>query len=343
MIQRIALMGAGSLGTTLGAFLSRAGHDITMVDAYREHVDALNGTGAHIIGAIDEVIPVKACYADAMEGTFDLFLYMAKQTYNDVAVPQMLAHSHDKTILVTCQNGLPEPELAQAFPAERVMGAPIGWGGIFQGPGCTFLTAPPDQMYCTLGTYTGARTPELEEVASILRDGNGVTISDNLMGLRWSKLTLNACFSSLSTVTGLTFGEIIDRPELMKVICYLGRECVLTCRASGVRMEPFHFGGREYPFTELYDFTGDDAPVQAATDAAEGYLRPPGGKTIASMLQDIQHGRRCEVDAIPGAVADAALRAGVNAPVMTQIRDMIKAIEAGSMPYRVENAFLLEL
>lgn len=223
------------------------------------------------------------------------------------------------------------------------MGCPIGWGGIFQGPGRTYLTAPRNQMYSTLGTYTGAHTPELEEVAAILSDGNGITISDNLMGLRWSKLTLNACFSSLSTVTGFTFGEIIDQPKLMHIICYLGRECVRTCAAAGVTMEPFHFGGKEYCFPELYDFEGDNTPVVAATNAAEGYLRPAGNKTIASMLQDIQHGRRCEVDAIPGAVVDAASRAGVTTPVMLQIRDMIRRIEAGEMTYKPENAFLLSL
>lgn len=93
MIKRIALSGAGSLGTTLGAFLSKAGHDITLVDANREHVDALNTTGAQITGAVEEVIPVKACYADAMTGIFDLFIYMAKQTANSVAIPQMLEQS----------------------------------------------------------------------------------------------------------------------------------------------------------------------------------------------------------------------------------------------------------
>jgi len=336
-------MGSGSLGTTLGAFLSKAGHNITLVDANKEHVDALNKTGARIIGAIDETIPVKACYADAMEGSFDLFLYMAKQTANDVAMPQMVKHSHEKSIVVTCQNGLPEPEIAKYVPKERIMGCPIAWGGIFQGPGCTYLTAPPDQMFCTLGTYTGEHTTELDEVAAILQDGNKVTLSGNLMGLRWCKLTLNACFSSLSTITGFTFGEIIDRPEMMRIICYLGRECIRVCEASGISMEPYHFAEREYHFTKLYDFPGDDAPIAEAIAAAEEYLRPAGGKTLASMLQDIQHGRASEVDAIPGAVVDAALQAGVKVPVMIQIWDMIHRIEKGEMTYKPENAFLLAL
>lgn len=343
MIKRIALMGAGSLGTTLGAFLSKAGHDITLVDSYKEHVDALNKTGAHITGMTEQTIPVKACLASEMEGVFDLFIYMAKQTANEVAIPQMLAHSHDKTIIVACQNGIPEMALAKYMPVERIMGCPIGWGGIFQGPGCTFLTATPDKMFCSLGTVTGEITPELKEVAAILQDGNGVAISENLMGLRWCKLTLNACFSSLSTITGFTFGEIIDRPEMMRIICYLGRECVRTCAASGVKMEPFHFGEESYHFDEIYTFEGDDAPIERATEAAEGYLRPAGGTTLASMLQDIMHGRKTEVNDIPGAVCEAASQAGVEVPVMSQIYAMIKDIEDGKLAYREENAAKLIL
>ncbi|WP_159448132.1 ketopantoate reductase family protein [Papillibacter cinnamivorans] len=341
MISRIALMGAGSLGTTLGAFLSKAGYDIILVDAYKAHVDVLNETGAHIIGAIDEVIPVKACYADAMEGTFDLFIYMAKQTYNDVAIPQMLAHSHDKTIIVTCQNGLPEPGVAKYFPKERVMGAPIAWGGIFQGPGCTYLTVAPDKMFCTIGTYTGEHTSQLEEVAKILSAGNAVTVSDNLMGLRWCKLTLNACFSGVSTITGCNFGEIIQDPELMRLVAYIGRECVLTAKAGGVKMEPYHFGGEEYHFEEFYDFPGDDPDMKVITDAAVGYLMP-AAPTIASMLQDIKRDLRCEVDGITGAVCDAGDAGGIDTPVNDQLRDMIKKIEAGKMPYERANAKLIK-
>lgn len=193
MIQRIAVMGAGSLGTTMGAFLTRSGYDVTLVDAYREHVDALNQSGAHITGSVDITIPVRACCADCMEGNFDLFLYMAKQTHNAVAIPQMLAHSHNRTIVATCQNGLPEEALAEYFPRERILGVPTGWGGIFQGPGCTLLPSSLDSMACSVGTLTGTHLPELDEVAEILGSFLHVSISSQSFGAPLEQVDFQFC------------------------------------------------------------------------------------------------------------------------------------------------------
>ena len=77
--MRIAIMGAGSLGTILGAYVSKAGYDVVLIDPYQEHVDALNKDGAHVIGTVDFVQPVKAITPDQMDGVYDVVIYMAKQ------------------------------------------------------------------------------------------------------------------------------------------------------------------------------------------------------------------------------------------------------------------------
>ena len=133
MIQRIAVMGAGSLGTILGAYLSKAGRDVVLIDAYQAHVDALNQNGAHITGAVEMTVPVKAITPEQMEGQYDLFFYLAKQTYNDVAIPQMMAHMGEGSVICTGQNGLPERAVSKAVGVHRTPvppwdGAPLSWG-----------------------------------------------------------------------------------------------------------------------------------------------------------------------------------------------------------------------
>ena len=96
--MRIAIMGAGSLGTILGAYVSKAGYDVVLIDPYQEHVDALNKDGAHVIGTVDFVQPVKAITPDQMDGVYDVVIYMAKQTYNDTAIPQIQAHIDDNSM-----------------------------------------------------------------------------------------------------------------------------------------------------------------------------------------------------------------------------------------------------
>lgn len=341
MLKQIAVMGAGSLGTTMGAFLTRNGYDVTLVDAYREHVDALNTGGAHITGSVDLTIPVKACYADAIEGTFDLFIYMAKQTHNAVAIPQMLSHSHENTIVATCQNGLPEEALAAWFPRDRIIGVPTGWGGIFQGPGCTFLPSTLESMSCTVGTLTGVHTPELDEMAEILSSFLHVSISDNLSGLRWSKLIFNSAYSGLSTITGLTLGEIIEDPALTRLICLIARESLWVAKARGIKVEPYHCGDLAYDFEVIFSFDGEPDVVQAMEDA-QGYVGPAGGKVIASMLQDIKRGFPCEVDAINGAVCSQGRLCGIPTPLNDQLVTLIRDIQDGKLLYQRENAALLK-
>ena len=119
MIKRIAIMGCGSLGTILGAYLNQAGLDVMMVDAWKEHVDVLNREGATVTGGVQMNVPVKACTPDQMDGIYDL-------------------------IICTCQNGLPELAVAKYYPKNKIMGATVGWPATFVGPGTSSLTCSPD-------------------------------------------------------------------------------------------------------------------------------------------------------------------------------------------------------
>ena len=90
--MKIALMGAGSVGTIIGALLSKGGEDIVLVDSYAEHVDVLNAYGARIVGYIDRSIPVHALLPGQTEGKYDLIISMTLLEHvrdNDVSVTQM--------------------------------------------------------------------------------------------------------------------------------------------------------------------------------------------------------------------------------------------------------------
>lgn len=340
MIKRIALMGAGSLGTILGAFLAEKNYDIVLVDANKAHVDALNTNGAHVTGSVDVTIPVKAITPDEMTGSYDLFIYMAKQTFNDTAIPQMLAHSHADTVFATCQNGLPEVALTQYIPERQIMGVPIGWAAIFKGPGCSFLASDRDFMSVTLGTYTGEHTPQVDEVADVLRSACKVTVSDNLMGLRWSKLIVNAAFSGLSTITGWSLGDVSQDPALMRICCFIARECLRVANASGVKVEHYHVADQSFNFTKMFDFEGEPDVPAAMADASH-YL---GGakRAMASMLQDLQRGHKCEVDAICGIVCDIGDKHGVDTPVIDQVTRIIHRLEDGELKIGRETADLIQ-
>lgn len=335
MIKRIAIMGAGSLGTILGAYLAKAGRDVVLIDAYQAHVDTLNATGAHVVGKVEMTVPVKAIVPDQMTGIYDLFFYMAKQTFNDTALPQMLAHMDENSVICTCQNGLPERAVSRAAGAERTFGAPVGWGATFQGPGCSALTSSTLAFY--LGTTDGHVTDKLLETKQILEDMCEVHVSENLMGLRWTKLLVNCTFSGLSACFGVTFGEIMDNEKSMRLAVRLGHECRAVAAGQGVKLEP-HYGAGD--LNQVFVWGGE--AIIASSMATIRKAWTPHRGLVASMAQDLSHGRKCEIDAINGVACVSGAEKGIPTPVNDTVVRVVTAIQDGKIKASFENLAYFE-
>ena len=326
MFQRIAIMGAGSLGTILGAHIAK-NRQVDLIDANKAHVDALNKNGAKVIGFDEFTVPVTALTPEEMTGKYDLFIYLAKQLYNKDCLAQMKAHSHDKTIFCTGQNGMPELALEKEFGEKRVLGAPVNWGATYVEPGVSKLTSTVASCSFTLGTMDGSITPELPEVKKILEYMCPVVISENLMGLRWCKLLINATLSGMSTVMGGTFGDVMDDPIAVAATALIGRELVRAVEAEGTRMEPLHLGPNEYDFTEIYAF--DNLKEREKTIEKIRSVFVPARALEASMLQDLQKGLKCEIDYINGEVSKLGKKHGVPTPVCDKVIEIVKKLENG--------------
>lgn len=331
MFERIAIMGAGSLGTILGAYLGRAGKDVTLVDPYEAHVKALNEVGAHVVGKADFVAPVKAVTPDQMDGNYDLFIYMAKQTYNETALPQMVAHCGENTIICCCQNGVPEMAVAKYWPADKICGAPIGWGATFKGPGVSELTS--DEASCTnhLGAYDGKEHEWLKDVQEVLECMCPTELTNYLMVNRWTKVAINASFSGLSTVIGGTFGDVMDDEIGIQCLAMIINEVHRVTHAEGIPLAPF--AGLD--FGKLGGFT-DEAGKQELENAIRTLLVPHRA-LVASMLQDLQHGRKCEIAQIDGVVAELGDKHGIDTPFTDMVIKVVCEIEDGKRTSCIEN------
>ncbi|MFV0518200.1 MAG: ketopantoate reductase family protein [Aminipila sp.] len=324
--MKLALMGTGSLGTILGAHIARGGEDIVLIDSYQEHVDALNEKGATVIGTRNFTVPVKAITPDKMEGLYDIILYLVKQTFNDVALQQVKEHLAPDGVVVTFQNGVPESAIAEVIGEDRVIGAPVGWGATFKGPGISELTTEEKALHFELGEFKGGVTDRLNTVKSILELMCPVTIEDNLMGVRWAKVFINSTASGMSTVMNGTFGDVIDNPVSMECITHIGNECMQVADAAGIKVDYFGtFDLNEFRFARKEDFK----------DIAEKFkaLYGPHRKLVASMLQDLRNGQtKTEVDAINGVVCKLGRKYGVATPINDQVTAIIKGKETGEIP-----------
>ena len=329
-------MGTGSLGTIIGALLSGAGEDIILVDADRDHVRALNEKGATITGHMDLTVPVKAIMPDMMDGSFDLVIYLVKSTYDDEALPMLLPHLSESSGVLTLQNGIPEEKIASIVGRERTMGGAVGWAGILRGPGVSELASLPEIMTYDIGELNGEQSERIEAAKAALDNAGKAEITTNLTGVRWSKLLVNASLSCMSTVLGCNGARILDNEKALRAAVSIMVETLKTAATLGIKVEPMQ-GADPNLLIGIIRQSEENAL------ALMKVIGQPHREGKASMLQDLEKGRRCEVEAINGYLSRQANEAGVAAPVNDKVTEMIRDIQDGRLKPDFANLDAIEL
>lgn len=332
--MRTAIYGAGSLGTILGAFISKAGEPIELINRNKAHVAALQSEGAKVTGTMQFTQKVKAYTPDQMSGQYDIIFLMTKQQHNKEVVTTLKEFLAPDGVLVTFQNGLPEMEIAEILGEERVLGCTVAWGATLQSPGVCELTSEPDALSFSLGSISEKRSSHFDEVKRLLEKMGTVDVEENFIGTRWSKLLINASFSGMSAVLGCTFGEAAGPKQSRRIVQALIKECIDVCKAGGIRIEPVQ--GKD--IVKLLDYSG---PVKKAISF---FIIPIAirkhAKLKASMLQDLEKGKLTEVDAINGAVSAYGRKISFPTPVNDRVVEIIHGIERGEYKASFDNLSL---
>ena len=322
---RNAIYGAGSLGTVLGAFITKNGGQVDLINRNKAHVNILNEKGAHIIGTVDMTVPVKAITPDEMEGKYDVIVLLTKQLFNKDVVTMLKDFLSEEGVIVTLQNGIPEPGIAEIVGANHTMGCAVEWGAALIEPGVCELTSEPDSLSFHMGKLEGITDEQSKMVKNLLELMCPVHEEPNLMGVRWSKLLINATFSGIGTVAGGVFGDVSEDKEGKKIAIRCMKECIDVGHAAGVEFAPVQ--GKN--ITALFYYT---YPIKRAIGQLLIPVAMKKHRLIEpSMLQDIKHGKPCEVDAINGVVCDFGKKYGVKTPINDRIVEVIKKIQAGEL------------
>ena len=323
--MRVAIYGAGSLGTILGAYISKAGVAIELINRNKAHVEALQDKGAQVVGTVSFTQPVIAYTPAEMSGTYDIIFLMTKQQHNAQVVAQLRPFLAEDGALVTFQNGLPEVQIAEILGEERVLGCTVAWGATLQSPGVCELTSAPDALSFSLGAITEQKNKHFDRVKELLELMGTVEVEENFLGTRWSKLLINAAFSGMSAVLGCTFGEAAGPKDSRRIVQALIKECIDVCKAGGIRIEPVQ--GKD--IVKLLDYSN------SLKRAFSFFIIPIAirkhAKLKASMLQDLEKGKLTEVDAINGAVSATGRKVGCPTPINDRVVEIIHRIEKGEL------------
>lgn len=302
--MRIAVVGAGAMGSVYAGLLGSAGNEIWAIDPWAEHVAAIREHGLRVDGASgDRVVPVGATTDPAEVGEVDLVIIATKAMHARAAAEGAAALLGPETVVLPIQNGLGSAEIvAEALGADRVVvGIAGGFGASVVAPGHVHHHG---MEVVRIGEPHGPSSPRVERIAETWRAaGFTVQAEDDVQRLVWEKLICNVCFSGTCTVLGWTIGEVLDDPHAWSVASACAREAYEVAVASGVEL-------------------GFDDPIAYAAAFGE---RIRGARP--SMLLDRLAGRSSEIDFINGAIPPRAATLGLDAPANTIVTALAKAGE----------------
>jgi 2-dehydropantoate 2-reductase len=323
MKTRIGIMGAGAVGCVVGGLLAKAGHDVTLIDQWPEHVEAIKRRGLRLTGTIgDETIAVKALHlheAQSIAEPFDLAFVAVKSYDTDWATRLAIQYLADDGVVVDFQNGINDHRVAEIAGAHRTLGCVILIGAGMYEPGVAMRTDS-GRLGFKIGEHDGKDTERARRIAELMSAVAGAKVTTNLWGERWSKLAVNCMLNPLAGLSGLGTAECRSEPGPRRIAVHLGSEVIRVGRASGFEVEsPMNIAPQRY--IDAAEGRGLEE-VEAEMGGAEARARA-GGRP--SMLQDVMRGRRTEIDHLNGFVVNEGRRVGVKTPFNEKIVELYRA------------------
>jgi 2-dehydropantoate 2-reductase len=342
--RKVLFVGAGAIGSYLGAFLVRAGHDVTLVDPWAEQVEAVRQRGISVTGPHDpfEARPraVHLHEAARLPRDHDI-VFVAMKAYDTAwAAALAVRHVADGGFVVSAQNCWPDPDVAAVVGARRAVGLVMSKIGVAlwkagqvergmakgQGRGHDVFR---------VGEHDGTITPRATELAGMLSVIDGSQVTDNLWGERWAKLCANAMSNPVQAMSGLGSVEIASSEVGRAITIQLAAESARVGLALGHRVPAFNGAAAEQWAA---------ADQREIHDALDRMLTPTAASPRnwrASMAQDVAKGRKTEIDQMNGHVVARGGEHGVATPVSAAVVDIVHGIESGARQPAPENIGLV--
>ncbi len=309
--MRIAIVGAGALGSVIGGLLIEAGLDTVLIERNAQDVRVVQENGLHLDGVSGDRILRPAIVSDPAQAAGADLIFVIVKSYDTRAAIETVKEAISPTgIVLTLQNGIGNFEtLNEAFPGRVLLGTTTV-GAMTVGPGHFRHTGFGQTHFGEADGRILDRTRAVAEVLERMKAGP-VHVVDNAVGCVWSKLIINAAINAPATLLRVRNGDLPANESGRGLIHRIVEECVKIVRAKGISL--------------IFD-----DPEERVIAVCEGTA-----PNINSMFQDVLAGRRTEIDFINNALADEADRLGIDAAVNKTLALLIKTLE-GTADRRVE-------
>ena len=302
---KVVIMGTGAMGSVYAALMADAGHEVWAVDAWEDHVRAMQQNGLRVEGASgDRTVRLNATTDAAEAGEADLVIIATKLDGVEPAVNAAMGCLRDDTAVLSIQNGLGGPDTAARLlgPERVTIGVVGGFGASMKGPGHAHHNG---MEFVRLGEYQGGLTERTARIAEIWESSGFKVLSfDDIHKMVWEKLICNCAYSGPCTITDLTVGEVLENEEASDISAGCAIEAWEVAQAKEIAVD---------------------------IDDAVAYVRAFGAKipgSRPSMAQDHRARKRGEIDAINGAIVREAEAFSLSVPTNAFVARVVKARES---------------
>jgi 2-dehydropantoate 2-reductase len=340
MRRKIAIVGAGAVGGYAGAHMVQAGEDVTFIDPWPAHVEHMQKHGLRVTHAMEVPefrVDVRALHVtDAQQ--------LAKEKPIDIAFVCMKSYDTAWATMLIKQYLAPDGyvvSLQNCMNEETIAGI-VGWGKTLgciassitvnlPEPGLVHRGAGKGGARHTVfrtGEVHGRITERAEEVCRLVGYADSAKVTGNLWGERWSKLVANSMANGLSACTGLAGGEMLRNEPIRRFSTRLGSEAIRVGQALGYQLEEIlHLP----PETIALAGEGDEAAMRACDEQRFKDGKHTSGGQRPSMGQDMQKGRRTEIEFLNGYVVREGEKVGLPCRANAVLTDIVKRVERGEL------------
>jgi 2-dehydropantoate 2-reductase len=336
MQKKIAVLGAGAMGSSVSADLTKAGYDVTVIDQWPAQVEALKTKGLRIEmtdGVVETAInALHLCDLSSANLEFDIVFMTCKSNDHRWMAELIKPYLKKDGVLTAIQNGMNDDSLASILGRERVVGCVVELSAEIFTPGLVKRNTTHKTTWMAVGELDGFYTDRVKALEAILSHVGRCDVTNNIYGAKWTKLIANTMTMGPFGLLGLGNKDASALPGMFDISVSLGRESLAVGKALGHRIEPI-FGMRADEFAGSDEENLVTAMKTLLTHVTNGRTAP---------IHDHMKGRTSEMEFIPGLVAREGKRLGIATPFNDAVVEIDRMINRRAIPMDRSNLELLK-
>lgn len=337
MTKKIAVLGAGAIGSSVSADLIHAGYEVVVIDQWPAQVEAMRTTGLHVQMTDGDVkVPVRAfhlCDLASARLEFDIVFLAVKSNDHRWLAEFIKPYLKPDGVLVGVMNGMNDDSIASIVGRNRTVGCCIELSAEIFTPGLVQRNTTHEGTWFAVGELDGFYTPRVREIQKILSHVARCDVTNNIYGAKWTKLIANTMTMGPHGLLGLHNAEALALPGMADIAVQIGQESLAVGAALGYRTEAI-FGLR------ADEFAGSNE--ENLVTARKTLMKHVGGRSRTAPIHDHIKGRRSEMEFISGLVSRKGREFGIPTPGNDAVVEIDRKINEGTLAMDRANFELLK-